>query len=371
MIDYRWRYFDPFMLIVTVILMAFGVVAVWSAMGGGTPTPSNAGVKQALFGLIGLAILLFIANIDYRFFGSLAWFIYAAALAMLVAVLFLGIDIAGARRWFNLGFTTLQPAEFGKIATLITLGWFMSSRGEAMREFGNFVVSLLIVAVPAALVFGEPDLGSASVYLVIWFSMILITRTRWLYVLGLFAVGIPAVVLAWVKDIGFQEYQKSRLLIAFNPEKDPQGEGFNIIQAKVSIGSGGVFGNGILGGTQSQLNLLKVRESDFIFAHVSGMFGFIGMLALFTCYVVLLWRCLRVAETAKDSFGQCLAIGVAGMLFYQSFVNMGMNMAILPVTGITLPFVSQGASSVWAFLIAQGLLQSVLMRHRKLAFQSG
>jgi rod shape determining protein RodA len=370
MINYRWRYFDPSMLLVTLILMAFGVVAVWSAMGGGTPTPTNAGVKQAFFGLFGLAVLLIVANIDYRFFGSLAWILYAGSLLLLAAVLKLGIDILGARRWFNLGFTTLQPSEFGKIATLIALAWFVSSRGEAMRELGNFLVSLLIVAVPAALVFREPDLGSASVYLVLWLSIILITRTRWLYLVGLFGFAIPAVLLAWFKDIGFQDYQKSRLLIAFNPEKDPQGAGFNIIQAKISIGSGGIFGNGLHGGSQSQLNLLKVRESDFIFAHVSGMFGFVGMVALFTCYVVLLWRCLRVAEAAKDSFGQCLAVGVAGMLFYQSFVNMGMNMAILPVTGITLPFVSQGASSIWAFLIAQGLLQSVLMRQRKLAFQS-
>lgn len=370
MVNYRWRYFDPAMLFVTLVLMGFGVVAVWSAMGGGTLTPTNAGVKQAIFGLFGLAVLLVIANTDYQFFGSFAWPIYGFTLLMLGAVLKLGIDIAGARRWFNLGVTTLQPAEFGKVATLIALAWFISSRGESMQEFGNFLVSLLIVAIPAALVFREPDLGSASVYLVLWLSVILVTRTRWYYIVGLFVVGIPAVLFSWFKDIGFHEYQKNRLLIAFNPEKDPQGEGFNIIQAKISIGSGGITGNGLHGGSQSQLNLLKVRESDFIFAHVSGMFGFVGMVALFTCYIVLLWRCLRVAEAAKDSFGQCLAIGVAGMLFYQSFVNMGMNMAILPVTGITLPFVSQGASSIWAFLIAQGLLQSVLMRQRKLAFQS-
>jgi rod shape determining protein RodA len=339
-------------------------------MGGGTLTPTNPGVKQALFGMVGVAVLLMVANIDYRFFGAFAWFLYAGALVLLIAVLKLGIDIGGARRWFNFGFTTLQPAEFGKVATLIALAWFFSSRGEAMKEFGNFAVSLVIVIVPFGLVFLEPDLGSASVYLVMWASMILITRTKWRYILGLIAVGVPAVVWAWVTDHGFHEYQKQRLLIAFNPEKDPQGDGFNIIQAKISIGSGGLTGAGIHGGSQSQLNLLKVRESDFIFAHVSGMFGFIGMVALFVCYMVLIWRCLRVAEAAKDSFGQCLAVGVAGMLFYQSFVNMGMNMAILPVTGITLPFVSQGASSIVALLIAQGLLQSVLMRQRKLAFQS-
>jgi rod shape determining protein RodA len=369
MIDYRWRYFDPFMMIVTLVLMGFGVVAVWSAMGGGSLTPSNNGVQQAMFGALGVLLLGTVANIDYRFFGSLAWIIYFGALGMLAAVLVIGIDIYGARRWFNLGFTTIQPSEFAKIATIIALGWFISSRGEEMRQFGNFFVSLLIVGTPAFLVFREPDLGSASVFGVIWLSMMLVTRTRPIYLIGMALAAGPALFGAW--HFLFHDYQKRRLLIAFNPESDRQGEGYNIIQAKISIGSGGIFGEGLQGGTQSRLNLLKVKESDFIFAHVSGMFGYVGMIALFVCYVVLIWRCLRVAENAKDSFGQCMAIAVAGVLFYQSFVNIGMNMAILPVTGITLPFVSQGASSVWAFLIAQGLLQSVLMRQKKLAFQAG
>ncbi len=369
MVDYRWRYFDPLMMIVTLVLMGFGVISVWSAMGGGSLTPSNNGVQQAMFGLAGVLMLFIIANIDYRFLGSLAWFIYGASLLMLAAVLVIGIDIWGARRWFNLGFITVQPSEFGKVATIVTLAWFISSRGEAMRQFGNFAVSLMIVAVPAALVFREPDLGSASVYFIIWASMMLVTRVKPLHIIGLLLAAGPALYGAW--HFVFHDYQKRRLLIAFNPESDAQGEGYNIIQAKISIGSGGLFGFGLQGGTQSRLDLLKVRESDFIFAHVSGMFGYVGMIALFTCYMILLWRCLRVAEIAKDSFGQCLAIGISGVLFYQAFVNIGMNMAILPVTGITLPFVSQGASSVWAFLMAQGILQSILMRHRKLGFQSG
>ncbi len=137
-----------------------------------------------------------------------------------------------------------------------------------------------------------------------------------------------------------------------------------------TIGSGGLFGAGLQGGTQSRLELLKVRESDFIFAHASGMFGFIGMVALFALFIVLLWRCMRVAQTARDTFGQAIAIGFSATLFYQSFVNMGMNMGLMPVTGITLPFISQGSSSLWTFLIGIGILQSILIHHRKLAFQS-
>lgn len=367
MFSYRWRYFDIYMTLTTIVLMTFGVVAVWSAVGGGALLPSNKGVQQAFLGAFGVVLLFVVASIDYRFIGSISWIIYFGSLVTLAAVLVLGRDIYGAKRWFDLKVITVQPSEFGKAATLLALAWFISSRGEEMKELGNFIVSLVIVVVPAALVFLEPDLGSATSYFAIWAAMMLVTRTRPIYVIGTVLAALPVLYGAW--HFAFADYQKRRLLIAFHPNSDPTGEGYNIIQAKISVGSSGLFGFGLNGGTQSRLDLLKVRESDFIFAHVSGMFGLIGMIALFLCYIVLLWRCLRVAEASKDTFGQCLAVGVAGVLFWQAFVNIGMNLGILPVTGITLPFVSQGASSIWAFLICQGVLQSVLMRHRKLAFQ--
>jgi rod shape determining protein RodA len=179
---------------------------------------------------------------------------------------------------------------------------------------------------------------------------------------------VPAAYFAW--HFIMHDYQKDRLLISFDPFSDPTGEGYNIIQARYAIGAGGLFGSGLQGGTQSRLELLKVRESDFIFAHASGMVGFVGIICLFVLYIILLWRCLRVAQSARDQFGQALAIGFSAMLFYQSFVNMGMNMGIMPVTGITLPLISQGSSSLWTFLIGIGILQSVLLHHRKLAFQA-
>jgi rod shape determining protein RodA len=369
MLNSRWRYFDLYMLITTGVLMIFGSAAVWSAMGGGPLTFSNGGVQQALFGFLGVIGMLILASFDYRFLGSLAWVLYAGGLAILAGVLVAGREIYGAKRWFDLGFTTVQPSEFGKLATLVALAWFISSRGAEMQSFGNFLISMLIPAVPALLVFREPDLGSAMCYLAIWVAMLLVTKTRLIYLLGMLLLIVPAALFAY--EFLFQQYQRDRISIAFNPASDSTGQGYNIIQAKISIGSGGFSGFGLHGGTQSRLDLLKVRESDFIFAHASGMFGFLGMTAVFICYIVLLWRCIRVAEIAKDQFGQCLAIGVAGLLFFQVFVNVGMNLAILPVTGITLPFISQGSSSVVTFLAAQGILQSILMRHRKLGFQTG
>jgi len=370
----RWKDFDIYLLFTTLVVIGFGIVSIWSAVGGGTLTPANKGVQQALYGAFGLLLMFLIAGMDYRFFASLSWILYFAGLALLVLVLVpspFTLEVLGARRWFVIGGVengiTVQPSEFAKVATIVALGGFIASRGHEMRDLGNFIVSMLIVAVPAMLVFREPDLGSATVYGVIWVSMMLVTQTRKIYFGALAALALPAFLFAW--EFVFHDYQRERLLISYNPEKDPMGAGYNIIQARLSIGSGGLFGFGLGGGTQSQLELLKVRESDFIFAHASGMVGFVGMAALFACYVLMIWRCLRVAETAKYSFGQCVAIGVTGILFFQAFVNIGMNLGIMPVTGITLPFVSQGSSSLWTFLMAQGLLQSVLMRHRKLAFQ--
>ncbi|MFL5760334.1 MAG: rod shape-determining protein RodA [Thermomicrobiales bacterium] len=364
---YRWKDFDFYMLITTFVLMGFGVVAIWSATGEDVLTVGNLGVRQAMFGLVGVAVMLVFANLDYRFFVSFAWVIYALGIAILGTVLAIGVIVAGSQRWIYVGQISFQPSEFGKLATIIALAAFISSRDAAMRELGNFFVSLLIVAVPMGLVFLEPDFGSAMVYAVIWASMMTVTRTRWLYFIGMALMAIPASLIAW--QFVLHNYMKDRFYIFLDPERDPSGQGFNIIQARISIGSGGLFGHGLHGGTQSQLELLRVRTTDFIFAHVSSMFGFIGMLALFASFVILLWRCLRVAEAARDSFGQCFALGVTGILFFQAFVNIGMNLGILPVTGVTLPFVSYGLSSVWTFLAAEGILQSILMRQRKLAFQ--
>jgi rod shape determining protein RodA len=357
------------MLALTVVLMCFSAVTIYSADGGGPISPANLGVRQGLYGALGLVVMFIVASIDYRILGSLAWIIYGAAVTALVLVLIpgIGVDIAGSRRWFDLGFTTIQPSEFAKIATLLALSAFVASRGEEMQDVGNVILSLLIVGVPMLLVFRQPDLGSSLVYAVIWISVMTVAHLRKRYWAFLFITAPAVIIFAW--EFLLQDYQRARWTIFLDPESDARGEGFNLIQARISIGSGGWRGFGIEGGTQSQLGLLKVRESDFIFAHASGMFGFIGMSALMLVFVLLIWRILHVSEVARDRLGQAIAVGVGGIVFFQAFVNIGMNIGLMPVTGITLPFVSSGLTSLWAFLIAQGLLQSILLRQRKLAFQ--
>ena len=217
--------FDFYMMLTAGLLIGFGVVAIWSAQGGEQLSILNDGVRQAMFAMFGFMLLVLVASFNYRFLATLAWPVYAVSLASIVLVLVpgIGVSIAGSRRWFDLGVTTVQPSEFAKLATIIALSSFVASRGEQMRDLGNFFVSLLIALVPAGLVFFEPDLGTASVFGVIWLSIILTTQARWRYILPLLAAAVPFGYFAW--HFIMQDYQKDRLLISFDPFKDPTGAG--------------------------------------------------------------------------------------------------------------------------------------------------
>ena len=364
----RWRDFDPMMFITVLVLLGFGVVAIWSAVGLPPLLSDNEGTKQAIYGIIGLGLMFLFATLDYRYLQSVTWVLYGLGILMLIAVQSpLGVTIAGAQNWFDLGFTYVQPSEFTKITTILALSSFIATQGEEMKRFGNVVVAALIVGLPALLILVGPDLGQTMVYVALWASSLFVARTRRLYIAGLILGAPLAAWFAW--NYVLEAYQKTRFIVSFNPELDPLGAGYQIRQARISIGAGGWFGEGLRGGTQSTLNLLDVAESDFIFAHASGMFGFVGMIGLMVAMAILLWRCLKTAEIAKDQFGQCIAVCTTGVLFFQALLNIGMNVGIMPVAGITLPFVSAGVSSLWTFMILIGILQSIRMHHRKLGFQ--
>jgi rod shape determining protein RodA len=363
----RWRDFDSILFVTMLVLMGFGVLAIWSAVGlPPLTTFDNSGTFQAVFGAVGLMVMFMTASIDYRFLNTLAWPLYGLGVLSLIAVQIAGVSLGGAKNWFDFGFFLFQPSEFVKITTLIALASFIASRGDDMKSFVSFLTSGLIVALPAGLVLIGPDLGMTMVYVAMWTSTLLVARTRFRYIL-LLIISLPMIgFVAW--NFVLADYQKVRFIVSYRPEIAPLAEGFQILQARISIGAGGIFGAGLAGGSQSQLNLLTVRDSDFIFAHASGMFGFVGMLGLFLAQIIFLWRCLKVTEVARDLFGQVIAVGVSGMIFFQAFLNIGMNVGLMPVTGITLPFVSYGLSSLWANLIMVGILQSIRMHHRKLAF---
>lgn len=366
----RWRDFDWMLFLTMGVLMAFGTISIWSAVG--LPNPMvyllNDGSKHLAFGAVGLVFMFFFANLDYRYLYAVVWHLYIAGIGLLLVVQTpLGVEVAGAQNWLNIGFTLIQPSEFTKITTVLALSAFVASQGADMKRLSNFAIAGLIVALPSFLILIGPDLGQTMVYIAIWASSLLAMRTSRIWI-AITALSMPFLALfAW--QFVLAPYQKNRLIVSFNPDIAPLEGGYQILQAHTAIGAGGMFGEGITGGTQSTLNLLGVAESDFIFAHASGMFGFIGMIGLMIAMLILIWRCLSIAEIARDHFGQMIAICAAGMFFFQATLNIGMNIGLMPVAGITLPFVSAGVSSLWTSMVFVGILQSIRMHHRKLGFQ--
>jgi len=360
----RTRYLDMYIVVVTLALTGFGILTIYSANGAQPLTPGSLPVRQFIYFVVGVGLMVGFSLLDYRIFRGVAPVIYLGGIFLLAAVLAVGTTIGGSRRWFNLKLTLFQPSEAAKLAVIIGLAAFISSRGAAMARWYNFLLSLGIVAVPALLIYKQPDLGTALVFVAIWVAMMGISRTRLIYFAGLLVAAAPTAVLLW-KHLPY--YQKSRFDAFLNPSSPTniQGEGYNIIQAQRSIAGGGVAGNGIHGGIQSDYGFLKVRTTDFIFAHAAAMFGFLGCLALITLFMMLTWRYSKVVMTAGDSFGQLIAMGITAQLLFQVVINIGMNARMMPVTGVPLPFISYGGTQLWTLLVGQGLMQSILMRHQK------
>jgi len=358
--------FDPFMVVLIVVLNIFGLVTIWSASGAEDGIIGQEVTRQAFYFVAGLIAMFSLASINYKYLKSFAAIAYVGSVGLLFTVLAIGETISGSTRWFFLGPISFQPSELAKIATIIALAAFISERRHEMDRLSNFLISIGIVAVPMGLVFMQPDLGTTGVFAAIWLGMIVMSSTRLLYLVGLALLAIPGVAFAWLRLL--HDYQKDRLMVSFDPDRDYLGQGYNIIQARITIGSAGWFGHGLHGGSQSEFNLLKVSETDFIFAHAMSMFGFVGGIALFLAFMLLFWRMLRAVTIAHDTFGQQLAIGITSMFFFQTFVNIGMNLGIMPVTGIPLPFISLGGTALFFVLVSFGIIQSIIINHRKLGF---
>ena len=368
----RWRDLDLVLLLAALGLAALGTLLVYSASLSrfGSPTAfdfSHPVVRQVIFTAGGLLLALLIARIDYRGLGALSAGLYVASIGALAFVLAVGEEAFGSRRWILVGDTTVQPSEIAKLVVMITLAKYLADRQESIASLRVFLTSLAIVAVPAALVLVEPDLGSAVIFAAIWLGMVTVAGANWRHLLGLLTatvVSAPFVLIA------LQGYQRERITLWLDPERDPLGAGFNTLQAKISIGSGGILGKGFTEGTQTQLDYLRTETTDFVFSVLGEELGFIGALVLFGLFIILLWRGLRVAELSRDLFGRLLATGMVIFILLQTFINVAVNVGLLPVTGIPLPFVSQGGSSLITLFIGLGILQSILLRHRRLTFRT-
>ena len=318
----------------------------------------NLAQNQFIFWLTGLSILFFVSHFDYKSLKSIAVPLYLVVLVSLVLLLIAGEPIRGSVRWVDLGIFRVQPSEITKAAIILLLALFYSD--HSARDFKNVSLSLLMVLPAALLVFLQPDLGNTLAILAIWFGISLISGLR-LGPIILLAIVLGALTLLFFETLA--PYQKQRIESFINPGQDPLGTGYNIIQSKIAIGAGQILGRGFAQGSQSQLKFLPEAESDFIFASIAEQLGFLGATLLLFIYSSLLLRLIHFAKRA-ERFGQLILFGIASFFLAQFLINVGMNMGLLPVTGITFPLVSYGGSSLVVSLFLLGLVFSVIKFNR-------
>jgi len=365
-----WQHFDFVLFGTTVILMACGIALIYSATLVSTPYSENQWdtflARQIIYALLGIGLMLLVSFTDYSIFANINHLIYALTILSLIWVYAVGQISFGAQRSIDLGLLSLQPSELAKVLLIIVLAKFLADRQEDLKRLPYLLFSILYVGIPMIFIYIQPDLGTAIVLAVSWFAMVLMAGVR-LRHLGLMAlVGIISSPLIW---LSLQGYMRERILMFFNPQRDPLGAGYNINQARIAVGAGGWLGQGFARGTQSQLHFLRVRHTDYIFSVLGEELGFVGVVLLLLLFFVVIWRILRAAEMARDTFGQLIACGIATVIAFQVVANIGMNVGLLPSSGVPLPFISYGGSALIALLIGEGVVQNIIMRHKRLEFQ--
>ena len=361
-----WDRFDYVIVLTSVALVVYGLLLIHSGSqreySGPMVSFANPVMKQAVFATFGIVLMVVISRIDYHYFIHYSWALYAIGIVSLLALYVVGSSAFGSTRWFNIGPIQIQPSEFAKLATILLLARFFSEHGGDARELKPLVISLGIVLPTAILVFFQPDLGTSIVFLVTWLGVVLVAGVSRRHLLVLGAVGLALLPFVWTFAVA--DYQIERIDILTDPQQDPLGAGYNNVQSQLAVGSGQVFGKGFGNGQQTQLNFLKVPTKDFIFSVLGEEFGFVGAMVLFGLFITLLWRGIRAAQIAGDVAGQLVAVGIVILILMQAFINIAVNVSLFPVTGIPLPFVSQGGSSLVSVFISLGILQSIIIRHR-------
>jgi len=319
--------------------------------------------KQLLFLGFAIAVFLLFSWLDYRTWKSYSGILYLFGVLMLVAVLFWGVQIRGTSGWFSLGVFNLQPAELVKLFLIISLAKYFSQISASNLGPRHVLVSFIYVIIPVVLAARQPDMGSALVMIVIWFGILFLAGLKKKYLFALGALALIVLFLGW--NVVLKDYQQQRIESFMNPGADPLGSGYNVIQSMVAVGSGGVSGKGLGHGSQSQLNFLPEKHTDFIFATIAEESGLVGASLVLGLLWLLLFRMKKTSDASKDSFGRLLVGGVMIMIFFQAFINVGMNLGIMPIAGLSLPFLSYGGSFLIVTLAATGLTQSVWKRRVK------
>lgn len=359
------RRFDWTLFALVLLLSLFGVVMIASALSGNEVYASWPW-RQAGFLGVGLILMLVVAAFDYRLLTSLAFPLYIFFLGLLGVLEVIGTVAGGAQRWLEIGEFFLQPSEMTKLALILALAHYLSRREGKMGSLLTPLGALAIMAPAVILVYLQPNLGTALAMVAIGTMMLLVSGLRVHHAVLFSGIAAAGGVLAW--RYVMQDYMKTRILMLVDPARVKPEDLYNINQAMISIGSGGWLGRGLFRGSQNQLHFLRVRHSDFIFSVTAEELGFVGAALLILLFALLLFRLVRVASLARDTFGMLIVTGVTTMILFQVLINIGMNLRIMPVTGIPLPFISYGGSSLLTTLIGIGLAESVMLRHKKIGF---
>ena len=368
--------FDPLLLLATLGLVACSLITIKGATTTDVPgSPSYFVDRQAIYLGVGLVLMVVLARVDYSRLRELKYGIYGVLLLTILAVLGLGHAARGSTRAINLPLFSFQASELGKILLILFLSSVVVDRARRLRERDTTARVMLLALVPAMIVIAQPDLGSGMVYVIVALAILFVAGTSWRHFAALIALGAIAITLvlvvapaAGVKVL--KPYQVDRLTAFLHPSANPAKQGYQQIQSKIAIGSGQQTGRGSQS-TQTRLNFLPEHRTDFIFAVVGEQYGFVGAALVLSLYALLIWRALRILTLAKNMFGTLVAGGIVAMLMFQVFVNVGMTVGIMPITGVTLPLMSYGGSSVLTTLLALGLLQSIYVQGRTAAALKG
>lgn len=365
----KFKTFDIWLFLLPLFLAVVGVVMIYSITL--TSLGSSLAFRQLISLSIGLIFYFIFSFFDYRALKTWSWLIYLISIASLVLVKILGTSTFGAKRWIELGFFQFQPSELSKLALICLLATVFADRIHRIHS-RRLIMASVMVLLPVILVMQEPDLGSAMTIALIGLIMIAhvgLNKRQWAAIIAIIITITAIITLSWYQIGPFakliKSYQRSRIEIFINPAADPSGAGYNVLQAVIAVGSGGVTGRGLGFGSQSQLNFLPVSHTDFIFASIAESWGFVGSAFILFIYGLMITKILTAARLAQDDFSMLFCVGVAALFIVQVVINVGMNIQLLPVTGITLPLMSYGGSSLLTNLILLGIVQSVVVRNKR------
>lgn len=354
--------FEWFSILAILFLITSSLVTIYS-LSLSDENSLNIFHKQIIFFVLSLPFFIFFSFYDYRNWKLYSGIFYIASLVLLTLVLLIGKNIRGTSSWFDLGFFNFQPVEIVKIFVIIILAKYFSKNIKSITGFKDIFLSFLYIMIPVFLTIRQPDFGSAAVILVIWFGMLMMTNINKKTIAAILVMIAACSFVGW--NFLLKDYQKERVEVFLDPQKDALGSGYNIIQSMVAVGSGGIKGKGLGYGSQSQLNFLPEKHNDFIFAVIAEENGFLGALIIVLIYGFLFYRMGIIAKESKDYFGWFLTNGIIIMFFFQVLINIGMNIGIIPIAGISLPFLSYGGSFIVVSMIALGIVQNIWKNRKK------